>query len=107
MGLLRGSATVTRFQVVHVPPAPDFERARFEEIPPASEVRERIGFVPFEPGAPYEVGTRRFAFRVRIDRRKPDPTAVRERLADLVRTEMEASGRDWVGSKRKRELRQL
>lgn len=108
MGLLRGSATVTRFKLASPPSAaPDFDRLRFEEIPPTSEIRERVGFVPYQSGAPYEVAARRWAFRVRIDRRKPDPTAVRERLAELVQTELEATGRDWIGSKRRRELKHL
>jgi hypothetical protein len=105
--LLSGSAAITRFRVVNRPPEPDFERLAFEPILPASEVRESIGFVPFQPDAPYLVGSQRWAFRVRIDRRKPDASAVRERLQQLVATELETTGRDFVGAKRRRELKQI
>lgn len=105
MPLLRGSASITRFRVVNGPETPDFERRRFEEIPPQSEIRERIGFLPLDPEAPYEVGTRRFFFRARIDRRRPDATAVRERVQEMVRAELAATGREFVGSKRRREMR--
>jgi hypothetical protein len=52
MGLLSGTVAVTRFNVAVPVEGPDFERARFWEIEPGSEVRERIGFVPFELDAP-------------------------------------------------------
>ena len=106
MGLLSGSVSVTRFNVAPFPGEPEFEQERFVEIPPGSEVRERIGFVPMEPEAPYEVGQSRFAFRVRIDRLKPDPTAVQERLKQLVRAEVDA-GAEFVGAKKKKQLKQL
>ena len=107
MPLLSGSAAVTRFRVVSRPDAPDFDRVAFAPILPASEVRESIGFVPCEPDAPYLVGAQRCAFRVRIDRRKPDGTAVRERLQQLLATEREMTARDFVGAKRRKELKQL
>jgi hypothetical protein len=107
MGLLSGTVAVTRFNVAVPPEGPDFERARFWEIEPGSEVRERIGFVPFEFGAPYEVATGRYAFRVRIDRVRPDPTAVKERLRELVKAEGEATGKPFVGAKTRRKLREL
>ncbi len=106
MGLLSGSVSVTRFNVAPFPGEPDFEAERFVEIQPGSEVRERVGFVPMEPEAPYEVGQGRFAFRVRIDRLKPDPTAVQERVKQLVRAELEA-GAELVGARKRKELRQL
>lgn len=106
MGLLSGAASVTRFNVAPFPGAPDFESERFVEIAPGSEVRERVGFVPMEPEAPYEVGQGRFVFRVRIDKLKPDPTAVQERLKELVRTELD-DGAAFVGAKKKKELKQL
>ena len=56
MGLLSGSLSVTRFNVVVPPEGPDFERIQFWAIDPGSEVRERIGVIPFEIDAPYEVG---------------------------------------------------
>jgi hypothetical protein len=107
MGLLSGTVAVTRFNVVVPEEGPDFERARFWEIEPGSEVRERMGFVPFELDAPYEVANRRYAFRVRIDQVRPDATAVKERMKELVKAEMEATGKPFVGSKTRKKLRDL
>ena len=106
MGLLTGSMSVTRFHAA-TPAEPDFERAGFREIPPGSEVRESVGFIPYEPEAPYEVGARRWAFRVRVDKLRPDPTAVRERVKELVKTEMETTGAPSVGPKKRKKLRHL
>lgn len=107
MGLLSGSLSVTRFNVVVPSEGPDFERIQFWAIDPGSEVRERIGVIPFEIDAPYEVGQGRYAFRVRIDRIRADATAVKERLKELVKTEMEATGRPFVGAKTRKKLREL
>ncbi|MFL6198195.1 MAG: hypothetical protein ACJ76J_03375 [Thermoanaerobaculia bacterium] len=107
MGLLSGTVSVTRFNVSVPPDGPDFERARFWAIEPGSEVRERMGFVPFEIEAPYEVGQGRWAFRVRIDKIRPDPTAVKERVKELIRGEMETTGAPFVGSKTRKKLREL
>lgn len=107
MALLSGSASIARFKITSRPEEPDFEAARFTEIAPGSEVRESIGFVPMEPGAEYRVGHRRFAFRVRIDTLRPDPTAVRERVRDLISAELEATGNPYVGSRQRRRLREL
>ena len=106
MGLLTGAVSVTRFNVLSQPAELDFEPLAFAEIPPGSEVRESQGFVPMEPGEPYQVGAARYAFRVRIDRLKPDPVAVRERLRELVRAEIEA-GAPVVSPKKRKELREL
>ena len=106
MGLLSGTVSVTRFNVSVPPDGPDFERARFWAIEPGSEVRERMGFVPFEIEAPYEVGQGRWAFRVRIDKVRPDPTAVKERVKEMIRAEMEATGAPFVGSKTRKKLRE-
>jgi len=106
MGLLTGSVSVSRFRAIR-PPAPDFEVAAFRAITPGSEVRETVGFVPYEPEAAYEVGTARHAFRVRIDRLRPDPTAVKERLKDLITVELQTTGARYVGARKKKELRQL
>jgi hypothetical protein len=105
--LLSGSAAITRFRVTSRPDEPDFDRLPFAPILPESEARESIGFVPFAPEAPYLVGSQRWAFRVRIDRRKPEATAVRERLQQLLVTELELTGREFVGSKRRKELKEL
>ena len=107
MGLLSGTISVTRFNVSVPPDGPDFERARFWAIEPGSEVRERMGFVPFEIEAPYEIGQGRWAFRVRIDKVRPDPTAVKERVKELIRAEMETTGAPFVGSKTRKKLREL
>lgn len=107
MGLLSGSISVTRFNVAPFSEEPEFEEARFFEIEPGSEVREQVGFVPMEPDAPYTVGHGRYAFRVRIDRLKPDPTAVKERVKQLVKVEMESTGAPFVGAKKRKELREL
>lgn len=106
MGLVTGTASVTRFNVLGKPAELDFESAAFQEIPPGSEVRESQGFVPMEPGEPYEVGAARWAFRVRIDRLRPDPVAVRERLRELIRAEIE-TGAVSVGPKKRKQLREL
>jgi hypothetical protein len=107
MGLLTPSISVTRFNVAVPSEGPDFERARFWEIDPASEVRERAGLVPFEMEAPWEISKGRYAFRVRVDRIRPDATAVKERLRELVKNEIETTGRPFVGSKTRNKLRDL
>lgn len=107
MGLLSGTLSVTRFNVSVPPEGPDFERARFWAIEPGSEVRERMGFIPFEIEAPYEVAQGRYVFRVRIDTIRPDPTAVKERVKELMRAEIEATGKPFVGSKTRKKLREL
>jgi len=106
MGLLSGSVSVTRYNLTKLPKKLDFDRARFQEIQPGSEVRMSKGFIPMEPGADYEVGHRRWAFRVRIDQLRPDATQVRERYRDLIRTELDA-GAESVGPKKRKELRSL
>lgn len=107
MGLLSGTASISRFVIASRPGEPDFEARRFVEIDLASEVRERAGFLPMELEAPYQVGHSRFAFRVRIDQRRPDPTAVRERLQQLCHVEMQTSGLPFVGSRKRKELKHL
>lgn len=107
MGLLSGTVSVTRFNVAVPPEGPDFERAEFWAIEPGSEVRERIGLIPFEIESPYEVGQGRWAFRVRIDRIRPDATSLKERLRELVKAEMEATGKPFVGSKTRKKLKEL
>lgn len=107
MGILGKTVSVTRCNVAVPVEGPDFEAVEFQAIEPGSEVRERMGVVPFELGAPYEVGTGRWVFRVRIDRRRPDATAVRERLRELVRTEMEQTGAPFVGPKKRKQLKEL
>ena len=108
MGLISGVVSVTRYRVPVRPVEIDFDgAAAFREIPPGSEVRESIGFVPYEPGADYAAGAARWAFRVRIDRLRPDPVAVRERVMQLVAAECEATGNPFVGPNKRRQLKQL
>jgi hypothetical protein len=107
MGLLSGPLSVTRFRVLSAPEPPDFELRAFYAIPPRSEQRESVGFVPMFPGAPWDAGTRRYAFRVRFDRLRPDPTLVKERLAELVATELEQSPDGFVSGKKRRRLKAL
>jgi hypothetical protein len=106
MGLLSGSASVTRLTVTRRPSELDFEAERFQELEPGLGLRERFGFVPYEPDAPYQVGERQWAFRVRIDVLRPDPTAVRERLRELVKAEQEATGKPYVKGRVRRRLRE-
>lgn len=107
MGLLSGTVSVTRFNAAVPLEGPDFERIQFWAIEPGSEVRERIGVIPFEIDAPYEVAKGRYVFRVRIDKVRPDPTAVKERVKELIKAEMEATGKPFVGSKTRKKLRDL
>lgn len=107
MGLLSGSASVTRFNVTARPPEPDFESAAFRAIAPGSEVRESVGFLPVEPGAEYRVGNERWAFRLRIDRLRPDPTAVAERVKQLVAAELETTGAPFLGPGKRKQLKEL
>jgi hypothetical protein len=107
MGILSASLACTRFNAAVPPEGPDFDAVSFRAIEPGSEVRERAGVIPFEPGTPYEIGKGRYAFRVRVDRRRPDPTAVRERLRELIAAEREATGAPFVGPKKRKELKEL
>ena len=103
MGLLSGSASVSRFNVLRRPPQPDFDAARFEEIAAGSERHESRGFIPFQPGGDYRIGEERWAFRLRIDRLRPDATRVRLRLRELIQAEIDDGGE--VGPTLRRELR--
>ena len=107
MGILSASIACTRFNATVPPGGPDFDAVAFQAIEPGSEVRERAGIIPFEPGADYEIAKGRYAFRVRVDRRRPDATAVRERVRELVAAEREATGAPFVGPKKRKELREL
>lgn len=107
MTLLGETLALSRFTAVVPPEGPNFERVTFYAIEPGSEVRERAGVVPFAPEAPFEIAQGRYAFRVRIDRRRPDSTAVKERVRELVKAEMETSGAPFVGPKTRKRLREL
>lgn len=106
MGLLSGSISVTPCLVTARPDDPDFDSARFLALEPGSSVRERVGFLPFEPGAPYRMGHTRWAFRVRVDRLRPDPVAVAERLTEMLVAERESTGEAVVPARRRKRLRQ-
>jgi hypothetical protein len=105
MGILAGSASLTRYNVAVLREAPDFDRERFVEIDPGSPHRESSGFLPHEPEAPYETGAARFFFRVRFDKLRADPVAVDERLRELVRVELE-QGAQYVGPRKRKMLKE-
>lgn len=105
MGLLSGSVSVSRFNVVKLPRTVDFNKAVFQEIEPGSQVRESRGFVPLDVDESYEAGTKRWAFRVRMDRLRADPTLLRERFRELAFAELEAGAR-FLSAKRRREIRE-
>lgn len=107
MPILSGSASLTRFNVPLCTKELPFDDYGFREIPQGSERRESIGFVPFEPDAEYRVGTARHAFRVRIDKLAPDPTRLKERVKQLLATDMEETGFESVSARRRRELKNL
>lgn len=105
MGLLAGAVACTRYNVIAIPPETiDFELVPFRPVMPGSAVREREGFVPFEPGEPWEIGARKWAFRIRVDKVTPDTTAVNERVKELIKQEMEHVGP--VSPKVRQQLRQ-
>lgn len=105
MGLLSGSVNVSRFNVTKLPKTVDFDRAAFQEIEPGSELRVSRGFIPLDVDQPYEAGTKRWAFRTRMDRLRADPTLLRERFRELVHAEIEA-GAEFLSANRRRELRE-
>ncbi len=107
MGLVAGSLSVSRFELVSRLAEYDFDALGFEPLPAATERRESIGFVPMEPDAPYRVGHDLWAFRIRFDRVRPDPTAVAERLHAYERGESRADGLEHVPARRRRELKTL
>jgi len=107
MGLVSGTLSVSRFEVVARPAEPDFEALAFEPLPQGTERRESVGFAPFEPDAPFRIGDDVWAFRIRFDRVRPDPTAVAERLRAYERSEAEGAGLERVPSRRRRELKTL
>lgn len=105
MGLLSGSVSISRFNVTRLPRNPDFDQAAFRELQPGSELKYSQGFVPIDIDQPYQVGARRWAFRVRMDRLRADPTLLRERFRELVRADVDA-GAQFISAKRRRELRE-
>lgn len=107
MGLLAGSVSLTRFAVAAAPDEPEFEALGFTPLLAGSEHPESAGFLPFENDAPYRVGERRHAFRIRVDRLRPDTNAVAERLRELTHAELAATGLRFLGRARRRELADL
>jgi hypothetical protein len=106
MGILSGAVSLTRFSVPILRDEPDFESQRFVEIAASSDATETFGFLPAEPEAEYQAGTARFFFRVRFDKRRPDSVAVDERLRELIRVEIEHGGAEFVGSRKRKKLKQ-
>ncbi len=105
MGFLSGTLSCTRFNVVSLPETVSFDLAAFRLIQPGSSITESSGFQPFEIDEPYEIGKSRYAFRVRIDKVSVDATLVRERLRELIKTELERGER--LGPKKKKKLKDL
>ena len=105
MPLLTGNVACTRFNIISIPDEPDFEQQGFKALHPGSAIRERAGFVPFELGEPYQIGHKRWAFRVRIDKVTVDSTLVKERFKELLKTEEEQVGPPSPNVKK--ELRRL
>ena len=107
MGLLTGSINLTRMKVPSTIDETAFTRLEFKDIDLASEVKESVGFLPFEPEAPYVISAGRLAFRLRIDRRRADAVQVRERTKQLQAVEMESTGAPFVLAAKRAELRHL
>ena len=107
MGLLTGSINLTRMKVPSTIDETAFTRLEFKDIDLASEVKESVGFLPFEPEAPYLISSGRLAFRLRIDRRRADAVQVRERTKQLQAVEMESTGAPFLYRPRPSRLRVL
>lgn len=105
MGFLSGGLACTRFNIVDPPETVDFDKAPFRLIQPGSNITESSGFVPFEIDEEYQIGASRYAFRVRIDKINVDSTMVKERLRELIKSEIDQGQR--VGPKLKRKLKDL
>jgi len=105
MPFLSGSVACTRFNILHLPETINFEEQAFTALRPGSAIREKAGFVPFELEEPYEIGHKRWAFRVRMDKITVDSTLVKERYRELLKVEEEQVGPP--SPKAKRELRKL
>lgn len=101
MGLLSGSASCMRFNLTSMPETPQFDLLPFRPITPGGSIREREGFIPFEPGEPYDWGPRGWAFRVRIDKVHLDNTVISERLKELIKAESETVGPPSIQTIRK------
>lgn len=104
MGLLNGAVSCIRFNVLAMPEELDFSLIPFHAIAPGSLLRERSGFVPYEPGADFEIGTGVWAFRVRIDKIQLDSTLIQERLKELIQVEEEQVGPPSPQTRRKLKL---
>jgi len=105
MPLLSGNVSCTRFNVISMPEELNFEQQAFQLLNPGSSIKERAGFVPFELDEPYEMGHKKWAFRVRKDKITVDSTLMKERFKELVKIEHEQVAPP--SPKKKRELRQL
>ena len=105
MGFLTGGLSCTRFNVVTLPESVDFEQAAFQAIQPGSNIMESSGFIAFELDEPFEFGKNRYAFRVRIDKINVDATLVKERLRELIKTELDRG--EHIGAKKKKKLKEL
>lgn len=105
MGLMTGSIACTRFSVVSAPEELDFEAVPFRALQAGSNIRESTGFIPYEPGADYQIANRQWAFRIRLDQKKVDRNQHQERLRELIKIEHEQVGPPSI--KKIQELRKL
>jgi len=101
MGLQNGAIACIRFSLLAMPEDLDFNLLPFHAIAPGSNLRERSGFVPYQPGAEYEIGSGVWAFRVRIDKIQLDNTLIQERLKELIKIEEEQVGPPSPQTRRK------
>lgn len=105
MSLLNGSASCTRLSVVGPMDEPQFDEQAFQTLRPGSAIKERAGFLPMETGDEYKMGEGQYAFRLRIDRIRPNSIMVKERWFQLLKVEEEEVGPP--SPKVKRDLRKL
>jgi hypothetical protein len=102
--MLDGSFACTRLQIVSPVDTVDFGLLPYRPIIQASTIRESFGFIPPEVATDYQVGHKRWAAKLRIDRRNPDPTKVRLAKRDAVAHEANLSPSGVVSNKRRREI---
>lgn len=104
MGLLSGAVSCIRFNVLTMPEDLDFSLIPFHAISPGSLLRERCGFVTYEPGAEFQLALGVWGFRVRIDKILLDNTLIQERLKELIQVEEEQVGPPSPQTRRKLRL---
>ena len=71
--------------VVSAPEKLELEKLSFRALQPGTQLTQSEGFIPFELEESYEIGAGNFAFRIRIDTLKADPTLLKERIKELIK----------------------